>query len=197
MDNLKKCINSVGISIVYSEINNGGGLYFKDDFTATVKKLFSGKRFKSICEICSGPGFIGYDILANNLCDNLTLVDIHGSALEEAKETKVLNNLTIATSNSSNNGFAYFIRIKGSILNVNGNFNIGDATNQYGFFELNADPSTPSARLDVFGNVTLVGTIGFSGINGTSRIYMRGTGTLSGGTFAGNGGFGVDVFIKI
>lgn len=106
-----------------------------------------------------------------------------------------LNNLAIASPNSSNSGFTYFANIIGSVLRVNGNFTAGEPS-LYGFTEVRADASTPLAQLDVYGSVTLLGNIGFAALSGNSRIYMRGTGTLSGGVFNGNGGYNIDIFIQ-
>jgi methylase of polypeptide subunit release factors len=89
----KKIINWDGIQLVYSDINNGGGLYFKNDFLNSVKKVFGNKKFDRVLEWCSGPGFLGYSLLANNICQNLTLSDIHISALQEAHDTAILNNI--------------------------------------------------------------------------------------------------------
>ena len=44
-------------------------------------------------EFCSGPGFIGFSLLAHGLCQRLTLADINGEAVAACRSTIAHNNL--------------------------------------------------------------------------------------------------------
>jgi len=46
-----------------------------------------------IFEYCAGPGFIGFNLLSNNLCDHLTLADVNPQAIEAIKDTIKNNGL--------------------------------------------------------------------------------------------------------
>lgn len=90
----RRTVDWWGINLCYSDTNNGGGLFFASDFVNTAKKLWGNRAFNHVFEWCSGPGFLGYALLANNMCNRLTLSDINDSALDEAKHTADTNNLS-------------------------------------------------------------------------------------------------------
>ncbi len=46
-----------------------------------------------VCELCSGPGFIGFSLLAHGLRDSLVLTDINPAAVAAAQETVRRNRL--------------------------------------------------------------------------------------------------------
>ena len=80
------------INVYYLPHLDGGGTSFGQDFVPIVKKYF--KKVDRICEFCSGPGFIGFSLLANGLCDSLCLLDINKDAIEACKYTIKANNLS-------------------------------------------------------------------------------------------------------
>jgi methylase of polypeptide subunit release factors len=70
---------------------DGGGSTFGQDVVR-----FARERIGPVghaLEWCSGPGFIGLSLLANGLCDRLTLCDINPEAVEVANETVRRNDL--------------------------------------------------------------------------------------------------------
>jgi methylase of polypeptide subunit release factors len=72
---------------------NGGGTYFGTEYPEVIKTLYPNHTFNRCLEWCSGPGFIGFNIMSHNLCKNLTLVDLYQPALNKVKETIEYNNL--------------------------------------------------------------------------------------------------------
>ena len=70
---------------------SGGGLSYGQQFIPVTKKLFG--KVKRIHEFCAGPGFIGFSLLANGLCDTLCLSDINPEAIKAMKLTVKKNRL--------------------------------------------------------------------------------------------------------
>jgi len=84
-------INYKNIELSYLLRLNGGGIIFAYEFVHIVSKKIG--KVDHIFEYCAGPGFIGFSLLANNLCDRLTLADTNPVAVEAIKETIKNNNL--------------------------------------------------------------------------------------------------------
>lgn len=80
-----------GISVNYLDNLDGGGRNFGQDFIPVVKMLFG--KVPRICEFGSGPGFIGFSLLAHGLCESLCLIDINPEAIRICKETIKENKL--------------------------------------------------------------------------------------------------------
>ena len=79
------------IEIVYRWRLNGGGLIFCYEFVHLVAEKIG--KVDHVFEYCAGPGFIGFSLLANNLCERLTLADVNPEAVEVIAETIKANNL--------------------------------------------------------------------------------------------------------
>ena len=84
-------INYQDIEVSYTWNLNGGGLILAYEFVHLVSQKIG--KVRHIFEYCSGPGFIGFSLLANNLCDQLTLADINPRAIDTIKETIKNNHL--------------------------------------------------------------------------------------------------------
>jgi len=72
---------------------NGGGMLFGPEYPAIIRELFPDRVFDTCLEWCSGPGFIGYNLLDHGICKNLVLNDIHQPALDMANKTMIHNKL--------------------------------------------------------------------------------------------------------
>lgn len=72
MEVLKECYGS--IDVYFKQNLRGGGDIFGQDYLRIVKQLGKVNR---LFEWCSGPGFIGFSLLANGMCDSLCLADIN------------------------------------------------------------------------------------------------------------------------
>jgi len=79
------------IEVSYSWPLNGGGIIFAHEFVPIVAQKIG--KVGHVFEYCAGPGFIGFNLLANGLCDRLTLADSNPEAVEAIKETIKKNNL--------------------------------------------------------------------------------------------------------
>lgn len=88
---MKKYIKYNGIEVVYKENLHGGGIRFGQQFIPVVKEKFG--HVNHVFEFCAGPGFIGFSLLANGLCDKLTLADVNPEAVSVCKETIRKNGL--------------------------------------------------------------------------------------------------------
>jgi len=73
------------IEISYRPELDGGGTDFGQEFVPVVRRRFG--RLEHAFEFCAGPGFIGFSLLANNLCDRLTLADINPAAVDACRRT--------------------------------------------------------------------------------------------------------------
>lgn len=100
MDRGWKIVTYKDIKVYYLPDLNGGGTDFGQDFIPVIKKLFG--RVNSICEFASGPGFIGFSLLANGLCNKLCLIDVNPKATECCNKTVKSNllskNVTVYTT---------------------------------------------------------------------------------------------------
>jgi methylase of polypeptide subunit release factors len=88
---LEKKYNDVVVS--YTKELNGGGISFGDDYVDLFKSLAVKPPVGRIFEWCSGPGFIGYALLANRFGSSLCLSDIYSPSVEAARHTAKENNL--------------------------------------------------------------------------------------------------------
>jgi methylase of polypeptide subunit release factors len=71
-------------NLQYTDADNGGGTSIGLDFKNILTTHYPGYEFNNCLEWCSGPGFIGFDLLLNNYCTKLTLLDKHKSSLNYA-----------------------------------------------------------------------------------------------------------------
>ena len=79
------------IKVSYRWRLNGGGLILAHEFVHIVSRRIG--KVEHVFEYCAGPGFIGFCLLANNLCDKLTLADVNPHAITVIQETIKNNNL--------------------------------------------------------------------------------------------------------
>jgi len=84
-------IHYKNIEVSYLWSLNGGGLIFTYEFDRVVSRKIG--KVNHVFEYCAGPGFIGFNLLANNLCDRLTLSDVNPKAVEAIRETIRNNHL--------------------------------------------------------------------------------------------------------
>lgn len=79
--------------VVFDRLDlHGGGLSLAQDYCRVLLELGL-KRCERIYEFCSGPGYIGYSLLANGFCERLTLADVNPIAVEVTKYTAKFNNI--------------------------------------------------------------------------------------------------------
>ena len=79
------------IEVAYKANLHGGGIRFGQQFIPVVRGKFG--HVGHVFEFCAGPGFIGFSLLANNLCDRLTMADVNPEAVKVLNETIKKNGL--------------------------------------------------------------------------------------------------------
>ena len=82
--------------VCYQPDLDGGGTTFGQEYLSVIKEKIG--KVDHIFEFCAGPGFIGFSLLANGLCDKLTLADINPEAVKACQETVKRNNLASKVS---------------------------------------------------------------------------------------------------
>lgn len=86
-----KTIDYNGIKVFYYPQLDGGGIDFGQEFIQVVRDKIG--RVDKLCEFACGPGFIGFSLLAHDLCNNLCLIDINPQAIECCLKTIEFNRL--------------------------------------------------------------------------------------------------------
>lgn len=66
---------------------DGGGTAFGQSYPKVLRYLYPDRIFNNCMEWCSGPGFIGFRLLADRLVKNLVLTDIHQPAIDYCYKT--------------------------------------------------------------------------------------------------------------
>lgn len=80
-----------GIEVLYTPEIDGGGSGYGQDYIPFIQSHYP--RQNRVFEWCAGPGFIGFSILAHDLCDTLCLADVNPAAVEAARQTIAANGL--------------------------------------------------------------------------------------------------------
>jgi methylase of polypeptide subunit release factors len=94
-----------GIGVVYKRCLDGGGRTFGQEYISFLR-AHGAPRHERVFEWCAGPAFIGFSLLANDLCKTLCLADINPWAVEACRRTIRANRLddrvTVYHSNNLN-----------------------------------------------------------------------------------------------
>jgi predicted RNA methylase len=81
-----------GIAVFDRPEHHRGGLAFGRDFPRVLNEL-GVRRCDRLFEFCSGPGYIGYSLLATGWCKTLALSDIEPGSIATARRTAEHNGL--------------------------------------------------------------------------------------------------------
>src|SRR6185436_17293919 len=79
------------ISVSYLPVLDGGGMTIGQQYLDVVREKLG--KVDHVFEFCAGPGFIGFSLLANGLCEKLTLADINPEAVKAVRKTIAENKL--------------------------------------------------------------------------------------------------------
>jgi methylase of polypeptide subunit release factors len=71
--------------ISYDSTEDGGGTWFGQEYVSELQRY--NRRFGRCLEWCSGPGFIGFALLAHGICDDLILMDRYALSASSVAET--------------------------------------------------------------------------------------------------------------
>jgi methylase of polypeptide subunit release factors len=77
------------VKVFYSHELDGGGTSFGRRYPHVIRKIYGNRHFERCFEWCSGPGFIGFELLSENICSNLFLADIYPPALAAINKTVI------------------------------------------------------------------------------------------------------------
>jgi predicted RNA methylase len=86
-----------GIAVFDRPEQHRGGMAFGRDFPRVLNELGVG-RCDRLFEFCSGPGYIGYSLLAAGWCETLALSDIEPGSIATARRTAEYNGLEARVS---------------------------------------------------------------------------------------------------
>jgi 16S rRNA G966 N2-methylase RsmD len=75
------------IRVFYSPELDGGGTTFGRRYPNVINSIYKDRIFENCFEWCSGPGFIGFELLSEDICKNLFLADIYKPALAAIDKT--------------------------------------------------------------------------------------------------------------
>ena len=81
-----------GVRVAYKVHLDGGGSTFGQDFLPMLRKRGMPKVTRAF-EWCAGPGFIGFSLLANGLCETVCLADVNPEAVVACRRTIARNAL--------------------------------------------------------------------------------------------------------
>jgi methylase of polypeptide subunit release factors len=75
------------LDVYYTNETNGGGDFFAKEYVDIVNDWYG--PVENALEWCSGPGFIGFALLASKLCSNISFNDMYQPAIDMLETTKV------------------------------------------------------------------------------------------------------------
>jgi hypothetical protein len=81
------------LEVSYERGLDGGGSWLAAPFCRFVADRYQHRAFRRVYEWCAGPGFIGFAMLAEGLCEELVLADINPRAVASANRTIRRNRL--------------------------------------------------------------------------------------------------------
>jgi methylase of polypeptide subunit release factors len=81
-----------GVRVSYKLHLDGGGSTFGQDFVPLLRRRGMPKVARAF-EWCAGPGFIGFSLLAQGLCDTLCLADVNPEAVAACQRSIARNRL--------------------------------------------------------------------------------------------------------
>ncbi len=84
--------NYAGLIVLDRREQHKGGMAVGREFPRALNELGVGRGGR-LLEFCSGPGYIGYSLLANGWCEHLVLSDVDADAIATARRTAAYNGL--------------------------------------------------------------------------------------------------------
>ncbi len=84
------CYKNIKVSYL-PLLDKGGGRSFGQEYIRVIREKVG--KVDHIFEYCAGPGFIGFSLLSQELCNRLTLADINPDAVKACQRTIEENHL--------------------------------------------------------------------------------------------------------
>jgi tRNA1(Val) A37 N6-methylase TrmN6 len=88
-------INNFDLMYTETPKMDGGGTSVGLDFINVLNTYYPNRQFNRCMEWCSGPGFIGFNLLLNHYCKELCLVDSYKPALDYAMHSVNISQLDL------------------------------------------------------------------------------------------------------
>ena len=107
------------IDVYYPENSDGGGIIFGQEYVELIQQRYPNRIFQDCFEWCAGPGFIGFAILANDLCRHLHLMDFYQPVIDGIKHTLDANKCADKVSVYVNNDVALLPDTKFDLIVAN------------------------------------------------------------------------------
>lgn len=79
---------AANFEVYFSREMEGGGLHFGQNYPRVLQYLYPDRQFAHCLEWCAGAAFIGFRILSDDLCKQLTLIEAYRPATEACKVTR-------------------------------------------------------------------------------------------------------------
>lgn len=76
------------IMVFFNEELEGSGTFYANEYLKVLDRVHHKKHFENCFEWCSGPGFIGFMLLANRICKKLTLGEIYKPCFKALDTTR-------------------------------------------------------------------------------------------------------------
>ena len=73
--------------VYYQPGMDGGGTWFGQEYITQIPRRWPARKFRRCFEWCSGPGYIGFAIMAFGLADTLCLADIHEPTVDQVRRS--------------------------------------------------------------------------------------------------------------
>ena len=86
------------IRVQHDSWMDGGGTWFGQEYAELVRQRYPDRIFERCYEWCSGPAFIGFNILDHGLCKSLCVTDIYPDAIQAVEQTIRTNQLTAVSA---------------------------------------------------------------------------------------------------
>jgi len=81
----------------YNSDEDGGGTWFGQEYVSVIQQRYQ-RRFDRCLEWCSGPGFIGFALVAHDLCEHVVLMDRHAPVAQSVSDTTRRNHIEHRTT---------------------------------------------------------------------------------------------------
>ena len=121
---LERDMQSCTFPVFYQPLHNGGGKLFIEHIFSKPMFLDEHKDCKSVLEVCSGPGFIGWYLYNKLKMESVNFLDIHAPVEEDLKMTGEYNNIDFHFSLSD--GFKNYTGPKVDLIVMNPPYYVTD-----------------------------------------------------------------------
>ena len=81
------------LKVFYHSWMDGGGTWFGQEYSDIIQQRYPDRVFERCYEWCSGPAYIGFNILDHGLCRSLCVSDVYEPAIQAVNETVKNNRL--------------------------------------------------------------------------------------------------------